>query len=118
GESSVVDLGDLCLSSPTRETLCDLRDMPSLEACDFQLIFARRSRCVGCGECSCTVRSTATDLTHIAESGRSVRNSNDDHTVMEQRGMEAGNRRFLPAVLRCRTCKHAPNLAHERAPGP
>src|SRR3974390_844329 len=61
-----------------------------------------------------TVGSAAGNLIHMNEAGFAIGHTDDDHALMKKRGVEAGNRGFLAAVLRAGGSKHASDLANKR----
>src|SRR5262249_47810498 len=101
-----------------RQFAGDLRHVLPLEACDLQLVLAWHAFAIGAGQRGRAVGGAARDLGHHGEAGLGIRAADDDHAVMQERGVEAGDRRLLAAVLRAGAGKDAGDLADQRALDP
>src|SRR5580765_1322711 len=98
------------LASTAFQPRCDLGNMSALEAGPCELIVGGLPRAVGTCERCCTVGRAARDLVHARQARERVRQSHDDHPVMQERAVEAGNGRLLTTVLGRGRSEHACNL--------
>ena len=89
-----------------------------LIARNLQLIRARLARAIRAGKRGRSIRRPAADIRHIGQARLSVRDTNNNHAVMQQRRMKAGERCLLPTVLRSSRRENAPDFSDQRTLGP
>src|SRR5262249_14458498 len=101
-------------SSALRELSGGLGDVLALEARDGQLVGARLPAPIATGHRCRSVGRAARDLLHVHQLLARIRNTDNDHAQVEERGVKAGDRRFLAAVLCSGAGEDAANLADQR----
>src|SRR5215475_5867477 len=77
----------------------DLRHMATLEAGHAELVLRRLPASVGAGEGRSPIGRAAGNLAHRQEVLAAVGQADDDHALMQQRVVEGGDGRLLPAML-------------------
>src|ERR1017187_9161947 len=92
--------------------------MLALEARNLQFIFTGLALTVAARQCSGSVRSAARDAVHVGQPGFGIGHTDDNHAVVQQRGMKTRNGGFLAAVLRAGRSKHATNFSDQRTLAP
>jgi hypothetical protein len=95
-------------SALSMQFLGDCSHMLPLKAGDGQFVRTGLSRAVVLGKCRSPVGRAAGNLVHVAEFRAGVWDPDDNHAVMQERGMEAGNCGLLAAMLRGSGRKDAP----------
>src|SRR5262245_3157438 len=89
--------------------------MTALKTRDRQLVLARLALPVIAGDRGGAVRCAAADLAHLVELATGIGHPDNDHAVMEEGAVEAGQGGLLSAVLGGGTAEHAADLADQRA---
>src|SRR3546814_3055093 len=89
--------------------------MPALGARERQFVVARLAAAVGGGQRGGAVGRSPGDLLHIAQAGLAVGQADDHHAVVQERGVERGERRLLAAMLGGGRGEGAADLADQRA---
>src|SRR6187455_659346 len=75
----------------------ELRHVLALVPAQPELQRSRHARAVAdAGNTACAVRSATGDLAHRGQLSVRIRQPDDDHSVMQQRQVEGGDRRLLP----------------------
>src|SRR5260221_9947419 len=100
--------------SGCRLFFCDLRDMATLEARDGEFVFAGQARAVALGDCRGAIRTAAADFVHGHLPRLCIRYADNDHALVQQRGMTTEQRRFLAAMLGGGAGEYAADLADQR----
>lgn len=80
----------------------------------MQLVVARLPLALAAGDGGRAVGRAARDLIQAHLLGRTVRQADDHHAQMQQRGVERGQRCLLSAMLTRRAAEDAANLADKR----
>src|SRR5215472_4178388 len=81
------------------EALCDLGDATTLRAHDAKLVVRRGPRSVRARQRARAVGRATGNLLHIRELRLGVWHTYNDHTVMQERPVDADNRGLLSAML-------------------
>src|SRR5262245_38441861 len=89
--------------------------MTALKPRDRQLVLARLALPVIAGGRGCAVSCGAADLAHLVELATGIGHPDNDHDVMEEGAVEAGQGGLLPTVLGSGTAEHTADLADQRA---
>src|SRR5512144_2929311 len=92
--------------------------MPSLKAGNGQFILARLAGAIAACNSGGAIGTATRNFGERHLPLLRIGDAHNDHTMMQQRGMKAGQGGFLPAMLSRRTGEHAAHLADESAFSP
>src|ERR1700730_16114512 len=101
-----------------RELGSDFGHVFALKPCNLQFLRTRLAFTVGSGQCGGPVRSAASDVVHVCQSGFSVGHTDDDHAVVQKRRMKTRNGSFLAAMLGAGRREDASNFSDQGALAP
>src|SRR5450755_5084852 len=83
-----------------------------------QFVLAGLPRTISARQGGSAVGRSAGDRAHVCQSFFTVRHAHDNHSVMQQRAMKAGDRGFLTPVLRAGGREYAANFSDQAAAEP